>query len=279
MHFLIICDCEYILVVVVYFSLSLSAEPHLTPFVLLKECVQDGSQVQVWTRHIAGLRGIAEGVLLLFDHHFNVVLQDAWEVFVPFKPQGRQRKRPKRIRKGKNRQHMTEEHSGESCTTGGQLLGVSKRWTGQSNQECPSIAEDISSDPAIDRHIGAPLVLDPPVETIALSSSSDSEIKARTDDSEIEEESCKNDSSCKKTERELMGRLCRHSQHSSSVDQSGEELCASQRYPPECRGLLKLFAAHNQCGSSTTRAPPFWQHSELLFIRGDNVVLVARSCK
>lgn len=169
-------------------SLCPSAEPHLKPFVLLKECVQDGSRVQVWTRHIAGLRGIAEGVLLLFDHHFNVVLQDAWEVFVPFKPQGRQRQRPKRKRKSKNRQHVTGEHSGESRTTGGQLLGISKRRTGQSNQECPSIAENISSDPAIARQIVAPHVLDPPVE--AISSSSDSEIKARTDDSEIEEESC-----------------------------------------------------------------------------------------
>ena len=244
---------------------------------LLKECVQDESQVQVWTRHIAGLRGIAEGVLLLFDHHFNVVLQNAWEVFVPFKPQGRQRKRPKRKRKDKNRQLVTEEHSGESCTTGGHLLGVSKRWTGQSNQECPGMAEDVSSDPVIDRQIGAPHVLDPPAE--AISSSSDSEIKDRTDDSEIEDESCTNKSSCKNTECKLPGHLCRHSQHSSSVGQSGEELCALQRYPPECRGLSKLFAAHNQCGRSTTRAPPFWQHSELLFIRGDNVVLVARSCK
>lgn len=275
MHALLRSDCKYLLWY--YITLCLSAEPHLKPFVLLRDCVKDGSRVQVWTRHIAGLRGIAEGVLLLFDHHFNVVLQDAWEVFVPFKPHGRQRKRPKRKRKGKNRQHLAEEPSGGSCSTGGQM---------QSSQQYSSIVEDISSDPVSDgensstdceEQTGNSHGLDPCVE--AISSDSDSEVKMmRTDNSKMKE----NSSSCRGTEHPLQGHPCtgRHAQHhASSVGQSGEVLCALQRYPSKCRGLLKLFAAHSQRGRGTTSTPPLWQHSGLLFIRGDSVVLVARTCK
>lgn len=269
-------------------SLCLSAEPHLKPFLLLKECMEESSRVQVWTRHIAGLRGIAEGILLLFDHHFNMVLQDVWEVFVPFKPQGRQRKRPQRSRKDRKRQNLKGNPAGGSCTTGGQVLGVSEQWTVQSSQEYPSIAEDISSYSVSDEEnsntdceeqTGAPHGLDPLDEAII--SSSDSEVKTRTDHSEMEKGGHTNRSSCRGTEHQLPGHPCtgRHTQCNQSVGQSGEELCAFPRYPLECHGLLALFAAHGQHGCGTTSTPPLWQHSKQVFIRGDSVILVARTCK
>ena len=237
--------------------------------------------MQVWTRHIAGLRGITEGVLLLFDHHFNVVLQDAWEVFVPFKPQGRQRKRPKRNRKDRKRQNL-KELAGGSCTTAGQVLGVSEQWTVQSSEECPvSDGENSSTDCEEQGQMGtrAPSGLDPLVE--AISSSSDSEVKTRTDHSETEEGGHTIRSSCRGTEHQLPGHPCtgRHTQCNQSVGQSGEELCAFSRYPLECQGLLELFAAHGQCGWGTMSTPPLWQHSRQVFIRGDSVILVTRTCK
>lgn len=251
--------------------------------------MKDGSRVQVWTRHITGLRGITEGTLLLFDHHFNLVLQDALEVYIPFKPQGRQRKRPKRKRRSRKRGLSTEEAAGVSCaasTTTGQVLGLSKQTTAQSTQEHPSIVEDIGSDCVSDEEndtkeqgpisTGTPHSFDLHVE--AISSSSDNEANTRADKSEAEEEDCTDMSSYRMTGHQLPEHpdTGRHTQCTASIniDRSVEELCASRRYPPECHGLLKLFAAHSQCRRGT--APPLWQHSEQVFIRGDNVILVAR---
>ena len=244
--------------------------------------------MQVWTRHIAGLRGVTEGTLVLFDHHFNVVLQDAWEVYIPFKPQGGQRKRPKRKRRNRKRGLSTDGAAGvphAASTTTGQVLGLSKQLTAQCPQEYPSVVEDISSDCVTDEEnstkeeqvhnsAGTPQRFDLHIE--AITSSSDSEHKAKADKSETEEEDFTDMSSCRMTEHHLSEHTgtVSHTQSTASIGQSGEELCAPQRYPPECHGLLKLFAAHSQCGRGT--APPLWQHSAQVFIRGDNVILVAR---
>lgn len=285
------CAASLLVVSTCYNKPYVSAEPHLEPFLLLKECMKDGSRVQVWTRHIAGLRGITEGTLLLFDHHFNVVLQDAWEVYIPFKLQGRQRQRPKRKRTSKKRGLSTEEAAGASSaasTPTGQVLGLCNQWTVQSTQEYPAIVEDIGSDCVSDEEngtkeeqgtisTGTAQRFDFHVE--AISSSSDNEVSTRADKSETEKENHTDMSSCRMTEHQLPEHpeTGRHTQCTASVGQIGEELYASLRYPPECHGLLKLFAAHSQCRRGT--APPLWQHSEQVFIRGDNVILVARSCK
>ena len=182
-------------------DLCLVAEPHLKPFLLLKDCTRERNRVYVWVRHIAGVRGILQGTPVLFDHHFNLLLADAWEVYLPFCESKRKHKQKrKRVRKKRRRQILPPQHVG-------------------------LVVEDVSSEesetcnPCDMPGYNPP----PPVD------SSDSSLKHK----QIEKD----------------------------------------WYPPECHSLLGLFRKH--CTDTKTRhLRPRWQYSEMMFVRGDCVVMV-----
>ncbi len=59
------------------------AEPG--PFALLQQCRRKGRRVRVTIRHCAGVRGVCEGTLLLYDKHLNLVLSQVMEWCNPFR--------------------------------------------------------------------------------------------------------------------------------------------------------------------------------------------------
>ena len=55
------------------------------PFSLLQQCRMTGRRVSVTIRHCSGIRGVCEGTLIVYDKHFNMVLQDVMEYCNPFR--------------------------------------------------------------------------------------------------------------------------------------------------------------------------------------------------
>ncbi|KAJ7524771.1 hypothetical protein O6H91_17G020500 [Diphasiastrum complanatum] len=51
------------------------------PLALLAACYKNQTQIQVWTRHTHGVRGILTGFLVAFDKHLNMVLKDVDEEY------------------------------------------------------------------------------------------------------------------------------------------------------------------------------------------------------
>lgn len=55
------------------------------PFSLLQRCRVAGRRVRVAIRHCAGVRGVCEGVLVVYDRHLNIVLAHVVEWCTPFR--------------------------------------------------------------------------------------------------------------------------------------------------------------------------------------------------
>ena len=84
------------------------------PFKLLQDCWRALSRVRVWTRHCVGVRGVCEGVLLAFDKHMNLVLQEVTEYYQPFRTLGNGgmegRKKKKKKKKKKEKSDFDDSH-------------------------------------------------------------------------------------------------------------------------------------------------------------------------
>lgn len=55
------------------------------PFSLLQNCRRAGRRVRVAIRHCTGVRGVCEGLLVVYDRHMNIVLRDVTEWCTPFR--------------------------------------------------------------------------------------------------------------------------------------------------------------------------------------------------
>jgi len=51
------------------------------PLFVLKQCREEKKRVRVWTRGVAGVRGVATGFIAAFDKHWNLALTDVDEQF------------------------------------------------------------------------------------------------------------------------------------------------------------------------------------------------------
>lgn len=58
------------------------------PFSLLQKCRLHGQRVRVTVRHCAGVRGVCEGVVIVYDRHLNIVLGRVTEWCTPFRTVG-----------------------------------------------------------------------------------------------------------------------------------------------------------------------------------------------
>ena len=204
-------------------------EPHLNPFHLLKTCVENVSLLYVWTRHISGIRGILRGNPLLFDHHFNLLLSDVWEVYLPFCESKRKNKRKRKRRRNRIGKELLKTSNQKQLDSQGQQQHHHKQ-----QQEQQQLEENQQQQQQQQQHKELDIVD---------ISSSDSEGSG--------------------------GHLV-HLEESDRVSNKGtsEDEC-----PMECRPLLELFRTH--CTNSKSRhLQPRWQHSKMLFIRGDSVVMV-----
>ncbi|KAF5272903.1 hypothetical protein FQA39_LY07669 [Lamprigera yunnana] len=52
------------------------------PLQLLKKCKDDHIQIKIWTRHSHGIRGYCTGYVIMFDKHWNLVLDDVNEIWI-----------------------------------------------------------------------------------------------------------------------------------------------------------------------------------------------------
>lgn len=74
------------------------------PLLLLKQAYQQKGRVRVVTRHGHGVRGVAEGTLLAFDKHFNIVLWDVEEKYTVLL-RGVERVAGDKVRRGNKQDH------------------------------------------------------------------------------------------------------------------------------------------------------------------------------
>jgi len=51
------------------------------PLFVLKQCRDEKKRVRVWTRGVAGVRGVSTGFIVAFDKHWNLALTDVDEQF------------------------------------------------------------------------------------------------------------------------------------------------------------------------------------------------------
>ena len=58
------------------------------PFSFLQQCRREGGRVRVTIRHCAGVRGVCEGTVLVYDKHLNLVLCDVTEWCNPLRTVG-----------------------------------------------------------------------------------------------------------------------------------------------------------------------------------------------
>jgi len=61
--------------------LSRLAECRTGPMSVLRDCVETGARVKVWTRGPASVRGVMTGFIVAFDKHWNLALTDVDEQF------------------------------------------------------------------------------------------------------------------------------------------------------------------------------------------------------
>ena len=83
---------------------------------MLKECVANESSVNVWIRNIAGIRGVMQGQIVLFDKHFNLLIRNVWQVYIPFNAQIRKKQKKRRQRRHRKRANRDAEEKGETCS-------------------------------------------------------------------------------------------------------------------------------------------------------------------
>lgn len=86
------------------------------PFSLLQTCRCAGRRVKVTIRHCAGVRGMCEGVPVVYDRHMNIVLRDVTEWCTPIRTVangGITLSKSKRQRKKKRTEQSSKERSGE----------------------------------------------------------------------------------------------------------------------------------------------------------------------
>jgi small nuclear ribonucleoprotein (snRNP)-like protein len=74
------------------------------PLLLLKRAYQQKCRVRVVTRHGHGVRGVAEGTLLGFDKHFNMILRDVEEKYTVLL-RGVERVAGDKVRRGNRQDH------------------------------------------------------------------------------------------------------------------------------------------------------------------------------
>ena len=69
----------------IHTSFILFIEHDAGPFSMLQRCRSEGQHVRVTTRHCAGVRGVCEGLIIVYDKHLNMVLAQVTEWCTPFR--------------------------------------------------------------------------------------------------------------------------------------------------------------------------------------------------
>lgn len=95
--------------------LTPEAEPG--PFSLLQQCRSHKQRVRVTLRHCAGVRGVCEGVVIVYDRHLNIVLGQVVEWYTPLRTVangGITESRNKRRKKKKSEQIKDEQTGGDT---------------------------------------------------------------------------------------------------------------------------------------------------------------------
>lgn len=99
------------------------------PYELLQRCRSEGVTVRVWIRHCVGVRGVCDGVPIVFDRHMNIVLRDVTEQYVPFRTLANggvsAKKRKKRKKSKTVRDDPSRDHVMPSLSDGGETMSAS----------------------------------------------------------------------------------------------------------------------------------------------------------
>lgn len=90
------------------------------PFSMLQRCHSKGQQVRVTMRHCAGVRGLCEGLIIVYDKHLNMVLGQVTEWCTPFRTVAnggitltKKQRRKKKKAAAKHNTHTEEEEDEE----------------------------------------------------------------------------------------------------------------------------------------------------------------------
>ena len=118
-HFAFVCVCDVF--VHVLFCVSACwcgwcvcvSEADPGPFSILQQCRKVGGRVRVTIRHCAGVRGVCEGTLLVYDKHLNLALRDVTEWCNPLRTVGNGGiTESKRARRRREKREAEVERSG-----------------------------------------------------------------------------------------------------------------------------------------------------------------------